>query len=91
MFKLAAGAFGVARWGLCYIISIPDSSCAGTKTIPDKASVHTLKNGDFGAISVTARRSAAPTFNMLRHISDRFFATIGVVWTAIRTVPEVNK
>ena len=39
----------------------------------------THKNGDFGAISVTERSSAAPTFNMLRHISDRFFATIGAV------------
>ena len=27
--------------GYVHTISIPDSSCAGTKTIPDKASVHT--------------------------------------------------
>ena len=31
----------------------------GTKTIPDGVSVHTLKNGDFGAISVTERTYAA--------------------------------
>ena len=31
----------------------------GTKTIPDGVSVHTLKNGDFGAISVTERTHAA--------------------------------
>ena len=31
----------------------------GTKTIPGGVSVHTLKNGDFGAISVTERTYAA--------------------------------
>ena len=38
---------------------IPDSSCAGAKTTPDTASIHTyMKDGDFGAISVTERSFA---------------------------------
>ena len=34
--------------------------CTGTKTIPDRASVYTHKNRDFGMISVTERSCAAP-------------------------------
>ena len=39
--------------------TVPDSSCTGTKTIPDETSVHS-NSGDFGAISVTERGCAAP-------------------------------
>lgn len=36
---------------LGYVYSIPNGFLAGTKTIPDSPSVHTYKNGDFGAQS----------------------------------------
>ena len=76
--------------GYVHTISIPDSSCAGKKTIPEWGGggrgvmlLFTHKNGDFhtknGAISVTKRSCAAPTFNVLRHISNRFCANIGAV------------
>ena len=51
------------KWRDAYRIgvhAIPDSFCAGTKTIPHRASVYTHKNSDFGAISVTERSCAAP-------------------------------
>ena len=43
---------------LGYIYTIPDSSCAGTKTVSDKTYVHTL-NASFGAVSVPERRCSA--------------------------------
>ena len=60
--------------------TVPDSSCTGTKTIPDETSVHS-NSGDFGAISVTERGCAAPIVEHLntwveRHLSDRFCATL---------------
>ena len=36
------------------LLLIPDSFFAGAKTIPDRASVHTDTNGDFGPVSVKA-------------------------------------
>lgn len=36
---------------LGYVYTLPNSFLAGTKTIPDSTSVHTYKNGDFGAQS----------------------------------------
>ena len=44
------------------------------KTLPESA-LFTLKNGDFGAISVTDRSCAASILKLERHISDRFLAT----------------
>ena len=41
-----------------YVYTIPDSWCADTKTISDKASVH-KGNADFGAVFKTERRCAA--------------------------------
>ena len=41
-----------------YVYTIPDSWCADTKTISDKASVH-KGNADFGAVFTTERRCAA--------------------------------
>ena len=38
------------------IHTIPDSFCVGMKTIPDRDSVHTEKNGDFGAISMNVAK-----------------------------------
>ena len=55
---------------LGYVCTLPDSFRAGTKFIPDGASVHT-KNGCGGAISVTERSCAAPISKVERHISDR--------------------
>ena len=55
---------------------IPDRFFAGTKTIPDMASVHKInKNGDFGAISVTERSCAA--LKVESHISDWLFVSLG--------------
>ena len=52
---------------------IPDSFCAGAKTVSDRDSVHTYfthKNGDFGAISVK-ERSCAPLISKVEfHILD---------------------
>ena len=41
---------------------LPNSFCAGTKTIPDNYNslLFPQKNGDFGAISVTKRSWAPP-------------------------------
>ena len=61
------------KWRDAYRIgvhTIPDSFCAGTKTIPDRASVYTHKNRDFGAISVTERSCATPISKVESHISD---------------------
>ena len=38
----------------------------------------THKNDDFSAISVTKRSCAAPTFKVVRHISDKFCVIISV-------------
>ena len=61
------------KWRDAYQIgvhTIPDSFCAGTKTIPDRASVYTHKNRDFGAISATERSCATPISKVESHISD---------------------
>ena len=47
--------FGCCGWG--HIHTKADRSCAGTKIIPDRISVH-ISNGDFDAISVTERSCA---------------------------------
>ena len=49
---------------------MPGSFCAGTKTIPDRASVYTHKNRDFGAISVTEGSCAASISKVESHMSD---------------------
>ena len=65
--------------GLClaqgYVHTLPNSFCAGTKTIPDRA-LFTHKNGEFGAISGTRRGCAAPISKVARYILDRFCATL---------------
>ena len=43
----------------------------GTKTLPGRASVHTCKNGDLGAISVTERNCAALISYLESHMSHR--------------------
>ena len=45
---------GVSLALMSTLLLIPDSFCAGAKTILDKASVHTDTNGDFGPVSVKA-------------------------------------
>ena len=53
------------------VYTIPDSLCADTKTISDRASVHTgITN--FGAVFTTERRCAASILKVNRHVSDRF-------------------
>ena len=47
--------FGCCGWG--HIHTKADRSCASTKIIPDRISVH-ISNGDFDAISVTERSCA---------------------------------
>ena len=47
-------ADGVSLALMSTLLLIPDSLCAGAKTIPDRASVHPDTNGDFGPISVRA-------------------------------------
>ena len=47
-------ADGVSLALMSTLLLIPDSLCAGAKTIPDRASVHADTNGDFGPISVRA-------------------------------------
>ena len=59
---------GVSLALMSTLLLIPDSFCAGAKTIPDRASVHTDTNGDFGTISVKVmfsytRRFATTTFS----------------------------
>ena len=61
-------ADGVSLALMSTLLLIPDSFCAGAKTIPDRASVHTDTNGDFGTISVKVmfsytRRFATTTFS----------------------------
>ena len=53
-----------------YVHTISDSFCAGAETILYRASVHTHKNRDLGAISVTERSFAAPV-SKVESISDR--------------------
>ena len=64
--------------------AVPDSSCTDTKTIQDRASVHTKDRG-FDAISLTERSCAALILMLDRHISDRLMRT------GIGTVAEVNE
>ena len=52
-----------------YVHNIPDSFCAGKKTIPDRASVHD-KNGDFRAISITVLSCAFPISKVESRIMD---------------------
>ena len=55
---------------LAVVHKIPDSFCAGMKTIPGRA-LFTYKNGDFGAISVTERSRASLISKVKSHISYR--------------------
>ena len=52
-------------------LCLSDSSCAGTKTISDRTSVH-KGNADFGAVFTTERCCAALILKVNRHVSDRF-------------------
>ena len=68
---------------LGYVYTIPDSYCAGTKTLQDRDSF-THMSGDFGAISaVTERSSAGPIFNHIGvhtvTLSDRFLCRHSLV------------
>ena len=56
---------------------LPDSFCAGKKTIPDRASVYTHKNRDFGAISVTERSCATPISKVESYISEDVHIILG--------------
>ena len=49
----------------------PNRFCAGTKTIRNRASVHTHKNRDFGAIPVTERSCTALISKVKSRLSDR--------------------
>ena len=71
-------------WTLLSLHAVPDSSRTDTKTIQDKASVHT-KDGGFDAISLTERSCATLILKLDRHISDRLMRT------GIGTVAEVNE
>ena len=51
------------------VYTIPDSLCADTKTISDRASVH-KGIADFGAVFTTERRCAASILKVNRHVSD---------------------
>ena len=54
-------ADGVSLALMSTLLLIPDSFCAGAKTIQDRASVHTWEQWFlFGAISVTEQNCAAP-------------------------------
>ena len=55
-------------WG--YVYTKPDTFCAGTKTIADKASVNTSERW-FGALSVTEGSCTARISKVKSHISDR--------------------
>ena len=63
---------------LGYVYTIPDSSCADTKTISDGASVH-KGNADFGAVFTTERSCAASILKVNRQVSDRFSYHSGIV------------
>ena len=56
---------------LGYGHTLPESFYAGTKIIPDRASLFTHTNSDFGTISVTERRDTVPISEVQSHISDR--------------------
>ena len=56
---------------LGYVYSIPDSFCAGPKTIPEGL-LFTHTNSDFGSIAITERSRAAPIFEVKSHISNRY-------------------
>ena len=69
-----------------YVYTIPDSLCADTKTISDRASVHTgITN--FGAVFTTERRCAASILKVNRHVSDRFGPSL---FTLCRSVFHVG-
>ena len=74
---------------LGYVYTIPDSLCADTKTISDRASVH-KGIANFGAIFTTERRCAASILKVNHHVSDRFRTTL---WHGVNRFPsaaEVN-
>ena len=58
------------RWSWGYVYTIPDSLCADTKTISDRASV--LKGiANFGAVFTTERRCATSILKVNHHVLDR--------------------
>ena len=66
---------------------VPDSSRAGTKTIPDSL-LFTHKNSDFCNISVTECERRSWKWSVIYWIG--FVPHFGAVWTDIRAVKEVN-
>ena len=55
---------------LGYVYSIPDSFCAGPKTIPEGL-LFTRTNSDFGSIAVTERSRAAPRRSLKWRVTYR--------------------
>ena len=55
---------------LGYVYSIPDSFCAGPKTIPEGL-LFTHTNSDFGSIAVTERSRAAPRRSLKWRVTYR--------------------
>ena len=74
---------------LGYVYTIPDSLCADTKTISDRASVH-KGNPDFDAVLTTERRCAASILKVNRHVWDRFSYTLWHRVNRFSTAAEVN-
>ena len=69
-------ADGVSLALMSTLLLIPDSFCAGAKTIQDRASVHTWEQWFLcGAISVTERNCAVPIPRVESYISDRWSQT----------------
>ena len=68
---------------------MPDSLCADTKTISDRASVH-KGIANFGAVFTTERRCAASILKVNRHVSDRFSSTLWHRVNRFPTAAEVN-
>ena len=56
---------------LSYVYTMPNSLCADTKTISDRASVH-KGNGDFSVFFITERHCAASILKVNCHVSDSF-------------------
>ena len=62
---------GLQSGYLGYVYTIPDSLCADSKTISDRASVH-KGIANFGVVFTTEQRCAASILKVNRHVSDRF-------------------
>ena len=74
---------------LGYVYTIPDSLCAGKKTISDRPSVH-KGIANLGAIFTTERRCATSILKVNRHVSDRFRTTLWHSVNRFLSAAEVN-